>query len=398
GALATWLGLASRPADLIRLRLDGREAPGQVVAARRTEVTQGNDRICEVEFTFATTDGLARRGRCHAPASALGVQGQRAPALPAAQTVQYVASDPSIARIRGGWFGTMGPFFAGLLSVPALIALLVVRGGWVWARQRARLLESGTVAEATLLTYRSGTGKDGTDLERPIASLFDGEGNGPRLPLAELPLEYRRVGRGCIHFWTIWTLLIVVFGTLGLLVAIGSQLLPNAPPIEINGRPASRMTGLLTMLGALAVWVTVGGLMLRFGRRATRSAWFGPGARGGDDAAQAPTPGIPETLALPVTFEYRPPGSSTPIRGTETLRLARLPLVAPPASSTLPVLYDPERPDVSLLLWELPRGLEFSDQGIWDTPMGAQSSLRLAIAATALAGGPLLGWLLWRLS
>ncbi|MBY0395404.1 MAG: hypothetical protein K2X91_02895, partial [Thermoleophilia bacterium] len=199
-------------------------------------------------------------------------------------------------------------------------------------------------------------------------------------------------------------------GTLFLVSILAQTLRPGAPPIEVNGREVSTAEGVRFILGFLAAWLTIGAILLyvpwsRLREIRRRRILLGADTPTEADAPTAEEEGLTTDRrrspfaavvghnALDVTYEFVPDGATAPVRGSAWLRLGRIPLDPPPGPFVTPVLYLPEKPEVSQILADLHREVRIGPNGEWESPHGAMAAARLAIAGACLLGAPVLGWL-----
>jgi hypothetical protein len=245
-------------------------------------------------------------------------------------------------------------FPAGALLVTA-IGLI---GGWC----HIRLLRDGELAWATVTGCKPPTNAESaTDITVPECQRLLAE-QAERAFLSPFVLLWK----GVTLVWRLAVLLMVAGGTVFALFAM-VEVGQGAEVLNVNGKPARGIEGVLKIGALLIVWLFVGGVMLFSGRRLR-------------------IPGRDGSTVLDCAYEFRLPGGEV-IRSRDSLPAAAL----DDAEALLPVLYNPKWPSQALVLPTLSPPVEVSLYGGWESTAGVWPLLRLAAAVLALAGGPLLG-------
>jgi hypothetical protein len=355
------------PLGSLRLALRRQEAPGRVLGERDTHYEEDDSAVRRHDYEFRLPDGTLLRGHSYSD----GHQYLNVPTAPGGPdpqrwsrvTVEYDPGHPTTSRIKGTRTHAVSHWFAVMLIFPAgalLAAAAGVASGW----SRIRLLRHGQLAEATVTGCTPPTNAESPSPDVPVAEC--------RRLLAE---QARRAARSpFVLLWngvnSAWCLVVLVmtvggaaFTIFGIVrVGLGDE------SFFINGQPARGAEGVAWMAGFLVIWVFAGGAMLAGGR------WLRLTARN-------------VTPAVDCAYEYRLPGGEV-VRAREAVPAAALGEVE---EASLPVLYNPRWAREALLLAALSPPVRLSARGRWETTRSLWPLLRLAVAAVALVGGPLLG-------
>ncbi len=133
--------------DELRLRASARTTEGTVTVRESTSMRENNVRVSKYAFTFKTDDGTSRTALCYETGDSLQV-GSRA-------VVEYLASEPSTARIRGcrlspfGWGAGFVMIFP-LVGVGMIFVVLRARRRVAWLLANGRFcLGHVTAVDAT---------------------------------------------------------------------------------------------------------------------------------------------------------------------------------------------------------------------------------------------------------
>jgi hypothetical protein len=323
--------------------------------------------IFRCDYSFVLPNGVEVKGtsytlgeQFHLPQP---VPGGPPPRL--AVTVEYDPQNPSTSRIQGTRTSPYGPWVLIIVLFPVAGFVVAVGGLWVgWGC--GRLLRDGEIVPATITTCRFGAGDSATYL--PPAEYKNQTANlGANLthhPLMHLVTAF-------LFVWTVLATVMFVGGVIFCVVALVALLF-----FFPAGQPEKSLF-VLGFGGFLALWLVMGGFMVRSGWRA---CW------GLHRHGEKPTVPVP----VKCTFEFRlPDGDVVQAKGPGRL------VDNYGAESPQPALYDPSRPRTALLLSGLWPGVSVGETGSWETSSGADCVLRLLVALVLLAG-PFVAWAFMR--
>jgi hypothetical protein len=134
-----------RPVDDFRLVSSQATARGVITGVSETNATENDMEVYEYEFTFTARNERTYSGRSYTTGRQWSVE--------SAVTVEYVADDPSIARIQGARTSLFEPWVLFVLIFPAVGAVMFGSAAIGGLRQ-AMLLRYGALADARILSAR----------------------------------------------------------------------------------------------------------------------------------------------------------------------------------------------------------------------------------------------------
>jgi hypothetical protein len=355
------------PVGTLRLAWNRQEAPGLVVAERDENYEEDGFPIRRHDYTFRLPDGTVLRGHSYSEGHKyldVAAPGDPDPERWARVTVEYDPDHPEANRIKGTSTHLTSHWAAVMLVFPVvslLVAVLGVLGGW-W---HIRLLRRGAITSATIISCKDPTNSESpadlpvAECRRLLAKQAELIERGPRSPFVFLWNGFHTLWRLAVWLMLVGGVLFIAFGIV--------QVLLGSEGFFVNGQPARGKEGALWLAGFLVVWVWIGGVMLAAGRAIRITS---------------------ETVTVKVdcAYEFRLPHGEV-IRSHDYVPG---PVVAN-SEAPLPVLYNPNYPQESVLLATWAPQVRLSEQGEWESPGGLRPLLRLAVVAFALVCGPLLG-------
>jgi hypothetical protein len=353
------------PVGSLLLAWGRQEAPGRVLSERDMHYEENDSTVRRHDYAFRLPDGTVLRGHSYS-------DGHRYQGFPAAPgdpdpqrwsrvTVEYAPGHPTTNRIKGTRTHPVSHWVALMLFFPTG-AFLAVAVGVVGGRRRIRLLRDGRLAGATITGCTPPTNAESPPPDVPVVEcrrlLAEQAGRAARSPFV---LLWNAVNSA----WCLAVLLMVVGGAVFTILGI-VKIFIGDESFSVNGQPARGFEGVWWLAGFLVVWIFAGGVMLAGGRllRLPRKA----------------------TPAVDCAYEFRLPGGEV-VRAREAVPAAAL----GEEEASLPVLYDPKRAQEAMLLATLSPPVRLSAHGEWEATVTLWPVLRLAVAALALVGGPLLG-------